>query len=120
MGPQFLPLPIGDVPYASLSEPKLNCEKIDAALRGLGGLLKNDALGKTARDSYLAFGEELLDVRSENTNLPEDILELPLIRARRFPDDDAEAWSLRTLRKNETDMVFSRPCNRLVIPMIRT
>jgi len=109
VGAGLLPLPLGHRPgesYGSQPEQQL----VDEALRFLGARLAEEPGGsQRARYARLLLAETLLAVRGA-LPLVDDLSHLPLLRARRFPGDKDEAWSVGELRRQaDRRRVFARP-----------
>ena len=109
VGEGLLPIPLGRRPGAppqSRPEP----QRLDSALLELGRRLAGpEGTSQRTRRSRLLLAETLLAVR-EDIPLEEELESLPLLRARRLPDDRDEAWSIGALRRrNARQRVFARP-----------
>lgn len=109
VGEGLLPIPLGRRPGApprSRPEP----QRLDSALLELGRrLAEQEGTSQRTQRSRLLLAETLFAVR-EGIPLEEELESLPLLRARRLPDDRDEAWSIGDLRRrNERRRVFARP-----------
>ena len=108
VGEQFIPVPFGyrpGNPYSS--RPDL--ARLDRALLELGRRLGlTEGVSQRSQRSRILLAEKLLEVRINQT-LPEMLANLPLLRARRLPDDKDEAWSVGDLRREVSRLrVFAR------------
>lgn len=109
VGEHLLPIPLGRRPRApATSRP--DPERLDFALLELGRrMAETDGVSKGIQRSRLLLAETLLALRGDRP-LGEDLRTLPLLRARRLPDDKDEAWSVgELLRETERRRVFARP-----------
>ena len=108
VGEGLLPIPLGRQP-ATAQGPRPNPKRLDQTLLELGRRLE-DKEGGSQREhrSRLLLAETLLAVRGDR-QLSEDLGNLPLLRARRLPDDKDEAWSVGELcRQTKRQRVFAR------------
>ena len=114
-GEGLFPVPLGRRPGESTLAPQLDQERLDRALHILG--LRADAEGASDRlqHSRLLLAEVLLARR--HVDPPgEHLVELPLLRAIRLPEDREEAWSIAELRRHiENRRVFARPVSEDLI-----
>ncbi len=109
IGPGLLTIPFGrstDQGWSPTPDP----DRLDSALLKLGKNLRDDRdSSQRLYQSRLLLAETLLSVR-EALPLNEELRALPLLRARRMPDDKDEAWSMDELyRRAEQIQVFSKP-----------
>jgi hypothetical protein len=108
IGARFIPIPFGYRPaisYGSRPDPDL----LDRALSILGRRLEvTDGVSQRAQRSRILFAEKLLEIRG-NRPLTQELARLPLLRARRLPDDKDEGWSVDHLRQKVSQFrVFTR------------
>lgn len=96
VGPGLVPIPFGRRPGPE--RPRPDRQYLDRALRELGKALQgSEGTTRRTQQARLLLAESLLSVRGD-LRFEQDLERLPLLRARRLPDDRDEAWSLEKLR----------------------
>ena len=109
LGEGLFPVPFGRSRGESPPGPQLDQERLDRALYALGRRLEPGGESERLRRSRLVLAESLLLARYDRP-LGEHLVELPLLRATRLPEDREEAWSVAELRRRiENRRVFARP-----------
>ena len=109
LGEGLFPVPFGRNRGESPPGPYLDQERLDRALYALGRRLEPGGESERLRRSRLVLAESLLLARYDRP-LGEHLVELPLLRATRLPEDREEAWSVAELRRRiENRRVFARP-----------
>ena len=109
LGEGLFPVPFGGSRGESPPGPYLDQERLDRALCALGRRLEPGGESERLRRSRLVLAESLLLARYDRP-LGEHLVELPLLRATRLPEDREEAWSVAELRRRiENRRVFARP-----------
>ena len=108
VGPGLVPIPLGRRPDKDRGL-RPDRQHLDRALLELGtALSEKDGTPQGTQQSRLLLAETLLSVR-EDLQFDERLRHLPLLRARRLPDDRDEPWSIDELRTRAPRYrVFSR------------
>lgn len=109
VGDNFFLIPFGNR-FSQTYPSKPDMQRVDHALLELGNrLLNTEGESQRAHRSRILLAEKLLAVRGERP-LTDRLVDLPLLRARRLPDDKDEAWSIAQLRRKVLQLrVFARP-----------
>lgn len=97
IGPGLIPIPLG-ISERSHERSLMEPTQIARALRELGRCLSaSTKTSVTLRTSRLILSETLISA-AELSDLNSELLELPLLRVKKYPESKEEAWSISELR----------------------
>ena len=113
-GEGLFPVPFGRRQGKLPPAPQLDQRRLDCALHTLGRRLEAGGQSDRLRHSRLLLAEALLATRHGHP-LGEHLIQLPLLRAIRLPEDQEDAWSIAELhRQIENRRVFASPTSEML------